>query len=96
MTHLADCPICQKIVAGEVENETKDCCLVVLGSLKVAASKVHDSTVTSDMLASALDLLQHHVHGGLVSDYSGAPGHWAMHLLKMGELPQGKSEGRVS
>jgi hypothetical protein len=94
MEYLDDCPICQKIKAGKIEKETKYCCLVVIGKVRVAALKGHESDALPDALAEAFGLLRFQASDGFVGEYSAAPGHWAVQLIRTNGMPQGKSEGK--
>lgn len=95
MAHLDDCPLCQKIVAGEIEKETDFCVLVVIGNVRVAALKEHTNDLVPEALLEAFDLVRKNLENGFVGDYSGAPGHWAVRRIPTGELPVGRAEGRA-
>lgn len=93
MEHLADCPICQKLVADEVETKSTHCSLILLGKTRVAVLNSHQPSAEPEALADAFKLLNFTSQAGsYVGEYTESPGHWAVCLVKLTGLPFGTSE----
>jgi hypothetical protein len=96
MSLQEDCPVCKVIASGKVEAEGDRCCLIRIGSMKVAALKEHSSLADGVALSEAAKLLNYQGSSGFLADYSDVPAHWGLRIIPAADLPSGESRGRSS
>jgi hypothetical protein len=93
MSLQEDCPVCQVIALGRIEAEGDRCCVVTVGSTRVAALKEHSNQADGEALGEAAKLLNYQGSSGFLADYSDVPAHWGLKIVPAA-LPKSESRGR--
>ena len=88
---LDDCVVCKVLKIGSVEEKGEHCTLLRIGGVKVAALNYHEIKSSPEALAEAFKLLKFKTTAGHIAEYDGSPGHWAVKLVPVSDLPVGTS-----
>lgn len=80
---------------NEVAVKGTHCSLLLVDSTQLAVLNQHEINVFPEALHEAFALLEQLTHNGHVAEFTDAPGHWAVKLIKTPGLPVGKSSGRI-